>query len=249
MPVHDWTHVEGGIFHDFHTTWIPEIKRALNAGLLPEGYYALAEQNTGEIVPDVLALQLSGKTASNGTLNVSQPGGAVMLAEAKPQVSYYKQADKNSYAGRAKVIKIRHSSDHKVVAVIEIVSPGNKAGQRVFQTFIQKAVDLIQQGIHLLVIDLFPPSNRDPEGIHQAIWSEIEDSDYVLPEGKTRTLASYKAGVIPEAFVEAITVGDRLMKMPVFLNEEQYVPVPLEETYQKAWEAVPEYWRKVIAKG
>ena len=42
MPLHDWTRVEAGIFHDFHVSWIPEIKKMLNGGLLPEGDYALA---------------------------------------------------------------------------------------------------------------------------------------------------------------------------------------------------------------
>jgi hypothetical protein len=42
MPVHDWTAVEAGTFHDFHVTWVPEIKKVLNSGLLPQGYYALA---------------------------------------------------------------------------------------------------------------------------------------------------------------------------------------------------------------
>jgi Protein of unknown function (DUF4058) len=45
MPVHDWTLVDDGIFHHFHVTWVPEISIALNAGLLPQGYYALAEQH------------------------------------------------------------------------------------------------------------------------------------------------------------------------------------------------------------
>src|SRR5262245_65409977 len=44
MPVHDWSRIDAGIFHDFHHAWIEEIKRALNAGLLPVDYYALAEQ-------------------------------------------------------------------------------------------------------------------------------------------------------------------------------------------------------------
>ena len=172
-----------------------------------------------------------------------------MLAEVEPRVSYHVQADKNTYSGKAKVIKIRHSSDHKVVAVIEIVSPGNKAGQRAFKAFIQKAVNLIHQGIHLLVVDLFPPSPRDPEGIHQAIWGELVDTDYSMYEGKAGTLASYRASVVPEAFVEEIESGYALTKMPIFLNEDQYIPVPLEETYMKAWETVPEYWREIIAKG
>lgn len=216
----------------------------MNAGLLPAGYYALAEQITSDIIPDVLALQ---RIEPNDPLQSRPSGGAVLLAESAPRVSHHEQADKNTYTGKARVIKIRHSSDHRVVAVIEVVSPGNKAGTRAFSAFIQKAVSLICQGVHLLILDLFPPSTRDPEGIHQAIWGELVDSEYVLPSDKTGILASYRASVVPEAFVEPIAPGDRLTDMPVFLNEELYVPLPLEETYCKAWETVPAYWREVIA--
>jgi hypothetical protein len=59
MPVHDWNRVTAGTFHDFHLAWIAELRRALNGGLLPRGYYALAEQVAGEIIPDVLTLQQS----------------------------------------------------------------------------------------------------------------------------------------------------------------------------------------------
>jgi hypothetical protein len=45
MPVHDWTHVDAGILHAFHHSWIEEIARALNRGLLPPDYYALPEQH------------------------------------------------------------------------------------------------------------------------------------------------------------------------------------------------------------
>ena len=38
MPVHDWTRVEAGIFHDFHTVWIGGLRTALNRALLPPGY-------------------------------------------------------------------------------------------------------------------------------------------------------------------------------------------------------------------
>ena len=60
MPMHDWTRVEAGIYHDFHHEWISEIKRALNRGLLPEDYYALAEQQAAGFGPDVLTLQSRG---------------------------------------------------------------------------------------------------------------------------------------------------------------------------------------------
>ncbi len=57
MPIHDWTRVDAGIFHAFHHSWIEEISRSLNRGLLPTEYYALAEQITGDLGPDVLTLR------------------------------------------------------------------------------------------------------------------------------------------------------------------------------------------------
>ena len=44
MPVHDWSRVFAGAFHDFHLAWMAELRNALNGGILPENYYALAEQ-------------------------------------------------------------------------------------------------------------------------------------------------------------------------------------------------------------
>ena len=49
MPVHDWTLVSDGTFHDFHYSWVLEIKRALKRGLLPKGYYVMAEQIGGDV--------------------------------------------------------------------------------------------------------------------------------------------------------------------------------------------------------
>jgi hypothetical protein len=34
--------------------------------------------------------------------------------------------------------------------------------------------------------------------------------------------------------------------MPLFLTPDFYVPVPLEQTYQSAWEAMPAFWRDVL---
>ena len=70
MPIHDWSKVIAGIFHDFHVGWIIELRIALNAGILPTGYYALAEQVTQPFGPGVLTLQANG---ANGT---SSPGGS-----------------------------------------------------------------------------------------------------------------------------------------------------------------------------
>ena len=56
MPVHDWTLVEAGIFHDFHHVWIAAIHHYLNGGAMPSDYYALAEQVVGPASPDMPTL-------------------------------------------------------------------------------------------------------------------------------------------------------------------------------------------------
>ncbi len=40
-----WTRVDAGLVHAFHQDWIGVLARALNAGVLPPGYFALHEQS------------------------------------------------------------------------------------------------------------------------------------------------------------------------------------------------------------
>lgn len=39
MPIHDWSPVDVGVFHDFHLAWIDVMRLELNARLLPEPFY------------------------------------------------------------------------------------------------------------------------------------------------------------------------------------------------------------------
>lgn len=245
MPIHDWTRVLPGIFHDFHATWIVEIEKSLNEGLLPPDYYALAEQIAGRIGPDVLAL--SHRDGFDGGPN-EHPTGCLALATAPPRVQFTAQTEDDSYLRKRKTVVIRHRSGDRVVALIEVLSPGNKKSRRDLRAFVEKAAAALRQGIHLLLIDLFPPSRRDPQGIHGEVWAEfVGEHDFRLPEDRRLTLAAYAAGEIQQAFIQPAAVGDPLPDMPLFLTSEDYLPVPLERTYTEAVAAVPRRWREELA--
>jgi hypothetical protein len=108
-------------------------------------------------------------------------------------------------------------------------------------------VELLRGGVHLLVVDLFPPGPRDPQGIHPPIWEGlVGESDFVLPADAPLTLAAYVGGDRPEAFIEPRAVGNPLAEMPLFLTPGVYVPAPLEATYRSAWEGLPAFWRGVL---
>jgi len=251
MPIHDWTRVFAGIFHDFHVSWIAEIKRVLNAGLLPNGYYALAEQIAGGLGRDVLTLQ-NGLPApaprTNGATSSETGTGGIALAVSPPRVQFAAEGETERYARKRNRVVIRHGSDHTIVAVIEIVSPGNKASRHALPSFVNKVAELLDQGIHLLVIDLFPPTPRDPQGIHEAIWGELVEEGFTPPADKPLTRASYAAGNLYRAFVQPVAVGDVLPDMPLFLTPEVYVNVPLEGTYATAFTSMPRFWREVLER-
>jgi hypothetical protein len=241
MPVHDWTRVSAGAFHDFHCTWIPLIKIRLNDGLLPAGYYAQVEQVAGDLTADVLTLQTDYADSEQ-----QPPQGGIAISTAPPQVEVTASLETAYYASRARRVTVRHSSDDHVVAVIEVVSPGNKSGKREWEKFLHKSAGIIAGGTNLLVVDLFPPSRRDPQGVHGAIWAELGDDSYAMPAGKPLTLAAYTANGIPRAYVQPLAVGEPLAPMPLFLIPEVYVNVPLEETYEPAYRSVPQRWRRVL---
>ncbi len=240
MPIHDWTRVPAGIYHDFHATWIPEIKTVLNSGILPKSYYALAEQVTGDWLPDVLTLQSSHGNA-NG--HHADNGSTATLVKSAPKVRYTAKADSDIYHLKAKHIAIRHVSDDRLVAVLEIVSPGNKANLSNLETFVDKVAGGVARGIHFLVVDLFPPTPRDLHGIHAEIWRRFSNIPFELPADKPLTTVAYAAGFEKMAYIEPLAVGDALTPMPLYLETDQYVCVPLEETYRTAWRGVPERWR------
>lgn len=208
MPVHDWTHVDAGIFHAFHHGWISEVSRELNRYLPADKYYALPRNVLGHD-------DLTGKA---------------------------KDAPK-WYANKKKSVVIHHITDHRVVAVLEIVSTGNKDSRGSMRSFVKKAQDLLSAGINLDILDLYPPTPRDPEGIHPVIWGEDDTGEYKFDPAHPLTCAAYVGGADAEAFVEPVAVGDVLPNLPLFLLSDVYVNVPLEATYLAAFDALPAFLR------
>jgi hypothetical protein len=161
---------------------------------------------------------------------------------------YYVQAEHGASDSHSsdRTLIVRHASGDRIVALIEFVSPGNKSSRHALRAFVDKAVEALYRGYHLLLVDLFPPGRRDPQGIHSAIWSEIIDNSFELAPTEPLTLAAYSAGAPKRAYVEPTAVGRELIDMPLFLTPENYVNVPLEATYVAAYRGVPARWRRVL---
>ncbi len=207
MPIHDWRKVEAGTFHAFHNAWNTHLMGRLNGGILPKGYYALAEQYVRGRVPDVLTLQVPER-GSSATPDPTAGNRGIALADSPPRVRHKLVADESAaYRARQRTLTIRRTSGHHIVALLEIVSPGNKDRETSVQDFVKKVETVLVRGIHVLVADLFPPGKHDPRGMHGEIWSRYASREYEPPAEQPLTLSSYLAGVEVEAYVEHLNFG------------------------------------------
>jgi hypothetical protein len=243
MPIHDWARVEAGIFHDFHHSWITELARALNHSLLPSDHYALVEHHAACVGPPVPRLQED--TDDSAWSELGTVGGVLT----PPRLQPIAETDLPFYRRKQSTIVVRHVSGDRIVAMVEVVSPGNKASRNPLRAFVAKAAELLDKGVHLVILDLLPPGKRDSSGIHSEIWEEIAGAEQALPADKPLTLASYESNnTSVRAFVVHAAVGDALTGMPLFLAPGQTVEVPLEATYQRAFAAMPQRWRRVLER-
>ncbi len=244
MPMHDWTRVEPTIYHHFHQQWSAGISTALNAGLLPPGFSALIEQHAGGLVPDVLTVERRTKRPSGGLAGVATIPRTRIRVEAQPQ---------NVLLQRANRIAIRHRLG-EVVCIIEIVSPGNKAGESAVRRFVEKTLEYLRAGVHVLLIDPFPIGPRDPQSLHKLIWDEIEEVPFEMNNDEPLLLASYcvrdlSVGLSPVADLEPFCVSAVMPDMPAWIDADSFVHVPLERTYQAAWDVCPEDYRYLVEHG
>jgi hypothetical protein len=243
MPIHDWTTVKSGIFRAFHHGWIEEIARALNRGLLPDSYYAMPEQVAAGFGPDVLTLQ---GDPWNERGRFGEDAGAATVLRNRPRTRFMAETEAEFYRRKKSSVVVHHASDDRIVAMIEIVSPGNKSNRHAFQAFVDKACELLEHRIHLLIVDPFPPGPRDPRGIHAAIWEQVQDEPFQPSAAEPLTVVAYEAGLTTRAYIECAAVGQPVPDMPLFLEPDGCVMVPLEATYAAAFAVMPRRWADVL---
>src|SRR5207253_673365 len=161
--------------------------------------------------PAVLTLQAAGtKPESEAPLS-----GTATLTETPPVVHARTTIARDLYARVQRTLVIRHTSGDRIVAMIEVLSPGNKSSRHAIRSFLDKAIAALDGGVHLLLVDVHPPGPRDPHGIHGALLNEIGTEDYVPGSERPLTAVAYTAGAVVDAFVAHFAVGEPLPDMPL----------------------------------
>ena len=236
MPIHDWTRAPDYAFHDFHLRWMVRLASELNAGVLPQPCYALNE--TLELRPTTGLAELPESDGPDARSRWEDE-----LRYDTPRAAFRATDERRQYA--CPVVTVR-GEFHQPVAVVLAVSRQDKTTPYRLDRVTEFAVAALTRHIHLLLIDLFPPGDRDPGGAHDLVWGRVTGGDFRYPPGKRLVVASYSADGELAAFVEPLAVDDALPDMPLFLTELGYVPCPLEATYAATWAVCPEPIRELV---
>ena len=248
--VDDWTRVDAGTYHAFHQTFIPQLALALTDGLLPEGYYVHPERSYGVVSAaeregDLLTLDEGAAVAGEW----GDGGGGTAVLEAPPraalEIDLADLAESEYYAARASRLAVKRGVDHRIVALVELTSPGNKDRAASVGRFAGKLVEALEDGVSVVLIDLLPPGPHDPAGLHGAVLEEL-GREYEPPPGKPLCATGYRVGPDRRAYARPLAIGDPLPTAPLFLSPDRYVTVPLGPSYRIARKGVGFWWEEVL---
>jgi hypothetical protein len=216
-------------WESFHVTWAGAMADALNEDLLPEGYFAEEHAHAGapvEIDVATFADDHPGP-AANGTATrtartYTPPAPPLVVPAAFPDTF--------------EVRVYRAEGGARLVAAVELVSPGNKDRESHRRAFAAKCAGYLAEGVGLLVVDVVTTRQAN---LHAAVMGLLGQSNTGLPEDVQLYAVAYRPVVRDgadqvEVWPEPLAVGGGLPTLPLSLSAEGCVPIDLEGTYTAA---------------
>lgn len=212
----------------FHGAWAAATARLLNAGVLPDGYYAVPFlDREGPIEIDVAALRESDPAVSSSGPDVARPwtpaAPGLAVAVEWPAID------------EARVEVFADDGDPRLAAAVELVSPRNKDRPRSREAFAAKCAGHLRRGCGVVVVDSVTTRRAD---LHADLLAALGAD--AGPSGPSALSAvSYRAVGRDEAgrllaWPAAMELGRPLPTVPLWLGAELVVPLDLEASHAAA---------------
>jgi len=224
-PHHHW--------ESFHSNWATRIADGITAELPPE--FQVEEHTHAGPGFEIDVATYEGETSPED-MGSTGPALATRAAPAyAPPVP-----DRTIPAAFPDTFEIRVFSTTAgltLVAVVELVSPGNKDRPAERRAFATKCASYLAQGVSLIVIDII--TNRRAN-LHNEIMHLMEAApDLNFPADVTLYTTAYRPARRQEheeidLWMRPLTVGAPLPVMPLRLTGDLFVAVDFEAAYQEA---------------
>jgi hypothetical protein len=221
-------------WEELHGQWPAVLVQQLRKQL-PPGYVAGPKVHLGSHVEIDIATyekdDAQPKFDTNGTGGVA----TAAWAPAAPSVAVETELpDYDEYEVRV----YDAERGRTLVAAIEIVSPANKDRPEKRNAFVGKCAALLRQGVAVSIVDIVTVRHFN---LYAELMTFIGQRDPTLgPEPPPLYAASCRwvprgdRRAILETWSHVLALGQPLPTLPLWLTDVRYVPLNLEESYEKA---------------
>lgn len=215
----------------FHSAWANAIVGWLNRNVLPERYWAIPQVHVGARVEiDAATFRLDEESAVPGN-------GIATAVWAPPQAKLAVAVD----FGDADTfeVQIREGDRRRLVAAVELVSPANKDRASHRRDFAIKCASYLRQRISVIVVDGVTERRDNMHGELMQLLSLpmelIEAGAFPLYAVAYRLKIQVEEQRL-ELWPEQLRVGTTLPTLPLWIGEDEAVPLDLEASYVAACE-------------
>lgn len=223
-------------WESFYVNWAGSIADALNADLLPEGYFAEEHAQLGglggRVEIDVATFADPGPEAGNGAQGgVATAATRVWIPPAPALVL------PATFPESFEVLVFQSEGGAKLVAAIELVSPANKDRPAHRRAFAIKCASYLVQGIGLIVIDIVTSRQAN---LHNEMLELLgHELAAHLPSKTPLYAVAYRPLIRDQVeqvdvWPEVLALGHVLPTLPLALNADLCLPIDLEATYAAA---------------
>lgn len=207
------------IWSDFHATFTGTLRVDLNR-ILPRGYVARLDRYVWIDEPELSSSALLGKPDAYvaDTLDRIEEEGAVTTLAA-PVTGMLPVVERKGKP----FIKVVDLERHRVITVIELLSPANKTAGKDREAYLAKRNEYFVAQVNLVEIDLLRAGLRAP------VNAALPPADYYIIV--SRALDFPRAGIWP------ITLRDPLPVIPIPLApQDEMVWLALQPAFTRAFE-------------
>jgi len=218
-------------WESFHVNWAGAIADDLNESLLPEGYFAEEHARLGPCVEIDLATFTDSGPPGHGAVGTAT---GCPRTWAPPSPTLVIPA---AFPDSFEVLVYESEGGTRLVAAIELISPGNKDRDSHRQAFAVKCASYLCRGISLIVIDIVTTRQAN---LHDQIMQVLGHGEAFALIAETALYAVAYRPIVRdqqeriEVWPAPLEIGRPLPVLPLALDAEQVLPVDLEATYMVA---------------
>lgn len=218
-------------WESFHSAWANAIVGWLNQNVLPEHYRAIPQVHVGTRVEiDAVTFRLDKESEATGN-------GVATAVWAPPQAKLAAAVD----FGDTDTFEVQVHDDtrRRLVAAVELVSPANKDRAIHRRDFAIKCASYLRQRISVIVVDVVT-ERRD--NLHGELMQLLSLTGELLEAGAFSLCSvAYRLKMQEgeqrlELWPEELQVGRTLPTLPLWIGEDEAVPLDLEASYVAACE-------------